>query len=46
MRGLMKDKKLEIEWIPSSLMLDDDLMKALLTGSFKKHQEEWGLIVD
>ena len=42
----MKDRKLEIELIPNSLMLSDDLMKVLPIGSFKKYQEEWGLVVD
>ena len=36
-RRLVEDGELEIKWIPSSLMLVDDLIKALLTRLFKGH---------
>lgn len=34
---LVEKRELRIEWIPSSLMLVDSVMKFLLAGPFKKH---------
>lgn len=42
--GLGEDRKLAIEWSESSTMLADGLTKALFTGPFKKHQDEWSLV--
>ena len=36
-RELMENEELAIEWVSSSNMLADGLMKALPAGSFKRH---------
>ena len=43
-RGLVEDGELAIEWIESSAMLADGFTKALPTGPFKKHRDEWSLV--
>ena len=43
-RELVENGQLAIEWISSSNMLADGLMKALPAGPFKRYREEWGLV--
>lgn len=43
-RGLVEDGELAIEWIASSAMLADELMKALPAVAFKRHCRKWDII--
>lgn len=40
----VEDRKLEIEWILSCLMLANGFIKALSVGFFKRYQEKWGRV--
>ena len=44
-RELVENRELGIEWVPSSSILADSLIKSLLVALFKRHQDEWGLEV-
>lgn len=41
---LVNNKELEIEWVPSTMILADKMTKALIVDFFKKHQALLGLI--
>lgn len=41
---LVNDKELEIEWVPSAMMLADGMTKALIVDLFKKHRALLGLV--
>ena len=42
-RELVNDKKLDVEWTPSVMMLADGMTKALIVDLFKKHRALLGL---
>lgn len=42
--GLVEDRKLRIEWIPSLSILASSLTKALPAKLFKRHQDKWSLV--
>ena len=43
-REVVNDKELEIEWVPSTMMLADRMTKALTVDLFKKHRALLGLV--
>lgn len=43
-RELANDKELEIEWVPSAMMLADGMTKALTVDLFRKHRALLGLV--
>lgn len=42
-RELVNNKELDVEWIPSAMMLADEMTKALTVDLFKKHRALLGL---
>ena len=45
-RELVNEREFTIEWIPGSKMLADEMIKALPTETFRKHQVLLGMAVE